>query len=152
LTEGSKGERLLALFNEKFKKTSMVINKSIDDALVLLVDDDKIPRVILSRALKEMGVKNILTAENGQQGFQVLLTESVDIIVSDWNMPVMDGLDFFRSIKGNDRLSSIPFLLLTSKNSKDEVMKALKVGIKNYVIKSNDTEPFKDKIKSMLGV
>jgi CheY-like chemotaxis protein len=128
----------------------MSANKSIDDILILLVDDDKIPRVILSRALKEMGVKNILTAENGQQGFQILLTESVDIIVSDWNMPVMDGLEFFRFIKGNERLSSIPFLLLTSKNAKDEVMKALKVGIKNYIIKSNDTEPFKDKIKSML--
>jgi two-component system, chemotaxis family, chemotaxis protein CheY len=130
----------------------MVINKSIDDVLVLLVDDDKIPRVILSRALKELGINNILTAENGQSALQILFTESVDIVVSDWNMPVMDGLEFFRSVKGNGRLSSIPFLLLTSKNSKDEVMKALKVGIKNYIIKSNDTEPFKDKIKSMLGV
>ncbi len=130
----------------------MSSNKSIEDVLVLLVDDDKIPRVILSRALKELGIKNILTAENGQQGFQILLTESVDLVVSYWNMPVMDGLDFFRSIKGNDRLKSIPFLLLTSANSKEEVLKAAKAGIQNYVIKANETDSFKNKVKSMLGV
>jgi len=129
----------------------MSINKNIEDILVLLVDDDKIPRVILSRALKELGIKNILTADNGQQGFQILLTESVDLVVSDWNMPVMDGLEFFRSIKGNERFKSIPFLLLTSANSKEEVLKAAKAGIKNYSIKANDTAAFKDKIKSMLG-
>ncbi len=130
----------------------MAINKSIDDVLVLLVDDDKIPRVILSRALKELGINNILTAENGQNALQILFTESVDIVVSDWNMPVMDGLEFFRSIRGNDRLSSIPFLLLTSANSKEEVLKAAKAGIKNYIIKANDTTAFKEKIKSMLGI
>ncbi len=123
----------------------------MDDVLVLLVDDDKIPKVILSRALKEMGINKILTADNGQNGLQILFTESVDLIVSDWNMPVMDGLEFFKSVKANDKLRSIPFLLLTSANSKDEVIKAAKAGIKNYIIKANDTTSFKEKVKSMLG-
>jgi two-component system, chemotaxis family, chemotaxis protein CheY len=123
----------------------------MDDVLVLLVDDDKIPKVILSRALKEMGINQILTADNGQHGLQILFTESVDLVVSDWNMPVMDGLEFFKSLKANDKLNSIPFLLLTSANSKEEVLKAAKAGIKNYIIKSNDTTSFKEKIKFMLG-
>ena len=119
---------------------------------VMVVDDMPMNLDSYRLILQGLGVQrsNIFSATNGLKAVTSMVSTKPDLILSDWNMPVMDGLEFFRSIKGNDRLSSIPFLLLTSKNSKDEVMKALKVGIKNYIIKSNDTEPFKDKIKSML--
>ena len=130
----------------------MGLKTNIEDVVVLLVDDDKLPLVIMSRALEELGIKNILKAENGQSALQILFAESVDLVISDWNMPVMSGLKLFKSIQLNDTLNSIPFLLLTSANSKEEVLKALKVGVKNYVIKSNDTVVFKEKVKSVLGL
>ncbi len=130
----------------------MSLDNKLEDLRVLLVDDDKIPKVVLSRALKEMGINKILTADNGQQALQILFIQSIDLIVSDWNMPEMDGLELFNSVKTNDLLKSIPFLLLTSANSKDEVLKAAKAGVKNYIIKSNDTLTFKDKVNSILGL
>ena len=130
----------------------MSLDNKLEDLRVLLVDDDKIPKVVLSRALKEMGSNKILTADNGQQALQILFIQSIDLIVSDWNMPEMDGLELFNSVKTNDLLKSIPFLLLTSANSKDEVLKAAKAGVKNYIIKSNDTLTFKDKVNSILGL
>jgi CheY-like chemotaxis protein len=78
----------------------MGLKNKIEDVVFLLVEDNKLPLVIMSRGLKELGITDILKVNSGQSAFQILLTEPVDLVISDWNMPVMDGLDFYRSIIG----------------------------------------------------
>ena len=118
---------------------------------VLVVDDFSTMRKIIKNNLKGMGFNNILEAENGQKALEELKKESVGLIISDWNMPVMTGIELLKAVRGDAGLKSIPFIMVTAEGQKDNVMEAAKAGVSNYVVKPFTPDTFSEKLQKVLG-
>ena len=118
---------------------------------VLVVDDFSTMRKIIKNNLKGMGFNNILEAENGQKALEELKKESVGLIISDWNMPVMTGIELLKAVRGDAGLKSIPFIMVTAEGQKDNVMEAAKAGVSNYVVKPFTPDIFSEKLQKVLG-
>ncbi len=118
---------------------------------VLVVDDFSTMRKIIKNNLKGMGFNNIVEAENGQKALEELKKESIGLIISDWNMPVMSGIELLKAVRGDAGLKSIPFVMVTAEGQKDNVMEAAKAGVSNYVIKPFTPDTFSEKLQKVLG-
>lgn len=102
---------------------------------VLVVDDFATMRKIIKNVLKQINIENTVEAENGKQALQTLKNDSVDLIISDWIMPEMTGIEFLRACKDDPAIKNIPFIMVTAEAQKDSVVEAIKGGVDNYVVK-----------------
>jgi len=102
---------------------------------VLVVDDFATMRKIIKNVLKQINIDNTVEAENGKQALQTLKNDSVDLIISDWIMPEMTGIEFLRACKEDPVIKNIPFIMVTAEAQKDSVVEAIKGGVDNYVVK-----------------
>lgn len=118
---------------------------------LLVVDDSSTMRRILRNNLKSLGFEDIIEAENGEGALARLQSEKVDMVITDWNMPVMSGLELVTAIRGNPTLKQTPVLMVTTVAEKDEIVKAMQAGVTNYVVKPFDAATLKNKIDRMLG-
>ena len=120
---------------------------------VVVIDDAPVVREVIVRNLKKIGFAedNIFEAEDGLDGVNLLRSEKVDLIISDWNMPKMDGLELLRTIKDYPELAAIPFIMITSESEKEKVEEAFKVGVNQYICKPFKPDYFKEKIQQTLG-
>jgi len=118
---------------------------------VLVVDDFATMRRIVKGVLKQLGFDKIVEAEDGAIALDTLKKEEIGLIVSDWNMPNMNGLDLLRAVKGDDGLKGIPFVMVTAEGLKENVLEAVKVGVTNYVVKPFTPEAFSEKIEAALN-
>jgi len=118
---------------------------------VLVVDDFATMRRIVKGVLKQLGFDKIVEAEDGAIALDTLKKEEIGLIVSDWNMPNMNGLDLLRAVKGDDGLKGIPFIMVTAEGLKENVLEAVKVGVTNYVVKPFTPEAFSEKIEAALN-
>lgn len=121
------------------------------DTKVLVVDDMDSIRTVLVGILQEIGFKNIIEAENGQDAMAKYLeaTESlrnIDIIISDLNMPIMNGIEFLKSVRGHYFGADVPFLIVTTEQEKETVLECIQAGASNYVIKPFDKEMVRERI------
>jgi len=122
----------------------MAVNK------ILVVDDSPTMLRILVNTLEKAGYKNNITAVNGRDALEKLsAVGSVDLILSDWNMPEMAGIDFLKSVKGADATKHIPFMMITSRNVKEDILEAVKSGAKDYIVKPFTVEAIKAKIDTL---
>lgn len=101
----------------------------------LVVDDFSTMRRIVRNLLKELGYSNIEEAEDGAQGLAKLKDGSFDFVVSDWNMPNMDGLTMLKSIRADENLKSLPVLMVTAEAKKENIIAAAQAGANGYVVK-----------------
>jgi two-component system chemotaxis response regulator CheY len=113
---------------------------------ILVVDDFSTMRRIVKNVLKQLGFENIEEAEDGAQGLAKLKTGGFGFVVSDWNMPNMDGLEFFKASRTIPELKDIPFLMVTAEAEKEKVVRAIQAGVNNYVVKPFTAEIFKEKM------
>ena len=118
---------------------------------VLVVDDFATMRRIVKGVLKQLGFDNIVEAEDGSIAMDTLKKEEIGLIVSDWNMPKMTGLDLLRAVKGDDGLKGIPFIMVTAEGLKENVLEAVKLGVTNYIVKPFTPEGFSEKIQAALN-
>ncbi len=118
---------------------------------VLVVDDFSTMRKIIKNNLKGMGFNNIVEAENGQKALEALKKEKLGLIISDWNMPMMSGIELLKAVRGDAGLKSIPFVMVTAEGQKDNVMEAAKAGVSNYVVKPFTPDTFSEKLQKVLG-
>ncbi len=116
----------------------------------LVVDDSAITRRILGNSLRAIGFDTILEAGDGRQALQVC-TPDVDIVLTDWNMPGMPGVELVRRLRGDPALGGIPVLLITTRAAKDDVVEAAQAGVDGYVIKPFTPEVLKQKIEEAMG-
>jgi two-component system chemotaxis response regulator CheY len=118
---------------------------------VLVVDDFATMRRIIIACLKEAGYKNVVEAEDGKKGYLVAenLADSITMIVSDWNMPNMDGLDMLRALKANPKTAHIPVLMVTAEAKKENIIAAAQAGASSYIVKPFTPETLADKIKKI---
>lgn len=101
----------------------------------LVVDDFSTMRRIVRNLLKELGYSNVEEAEDGAMGLAKLKSESFDFVVSDWNMPNMDGLTMLQQIRADPKLSKIPVLMVTAEAKKENIIAAAQAGANGYVVK-----------------
>jgi len=113
---------------------------------ILVVDDFSTMRRIVKNLLKQLGYENIDEAEDGQQAFLKLQSDNFQFVVSDWNMPNMDGITLLLSVRSDPKLKELPFLMVTAEAEKEKVVTAIKAGVNNYIIKPFTAEVLKEKM------
>jgi two-component system, chemotaxis family, chemotaxis protein CheY len=114
---------------------------------VLIVDDSRMIRQLLSFALQELGVSELLEAESADKALCMLkFCPDVDLILTDWHMPGMSGLEFVTTLRASDRFATVPIIMSTSESHGDNVVAALRAGVSNYVIKPFDRMQLADKV------
>jgi two-component system, chemotaxis family, chemotaxis protein CheY len=118
---------------------------------ILVVDDFATMRRIMKNILKQIGFTNIIEADDGTTALAELQKTSVDLIISDWNMPKMTGLDLLKAVRSNDNLKDLPFLMVTAEAQKQNVIDAVQAGVSNYVVKPFTAEAISDKLKKIFG-
>src|SRR5881275_2402257 len=101
----------------------------------LVVDDFSTMRRIVRNLLKELGYSNVEEAEDGLEGLNKLRTGQFDFVVSDWNMPNMDGLEMLKQIRADAALSKLPVLMVTAEAKKENIIAAAQAGASGYVVK-----------------
>jgi two-component system chemotaxis response regulator CheY len=116
----------------------------------LVVDDSAITRRILVHSLRAIGFTKIIEAVDGRQALEVC-SGDVDIVLTDWNMPGMEGVELIRSLRANPEFAAIPVLLITARTAKDDVIEAAGAGVDGYLIKPFTPEVLKAKIEEALG-
>ncbi len=117
----------------------------------LVVDDARTMRRIVVSSLASLGFDGIVEAENGLDALEKLKTNKVDFIITDWNMPVMNGLDFIKNVKSDPLYSSIPILMVTTRGNKEDIVAALRAKVDNYVIKPFSASTLKSKIEDVMA-
>jgi two-component system chemotaxis response regulator CheY len=115
----------------------------------LVVDDSPTMRRIVMNALKSYGIQDFTEAEDGAQGLAKLQTTKVDFVITDWNMPVMSGLDLTKAIRSDESLQHLPILMVTTRGLKEDIIEALKAKVNNYVVKPFTPQVLKEKIDAI---
>lgn len=126
------------------------MEKKIDYGMkVLVVDDFATMRKIVRNILKQIGFEDISEAEDGTAALDFMKTEKVGLLVTDWNMPVMSGLDLLKHVRQNPKTAQLPVLMVTAEGLKENVLEAVKAGVNNYVVKPFTAEVFQEKIEAI---
>jgi len=113
---------------------------------VLVVDDFATMRRILKNILKQLDFKNLVEADDGTTAWEVLETQEIDLIISDWNMPKMSGIDLLKKVRASDKHKTTPFLMVTAEAQKQNVIEAVQAGVSNYVVKPFTAEAIFEKL------
>jgi two-component system, chemotaxis family, chemotaxis protein CheY len=113
---------------------------------ILCVDDFSTMRRIVKNILKQLGYVNIEEAEDGTQAYSKLKSGAFGFLVSDWNMPNMDGLELLKKVRSDPALKNLPFLMVTAEAEKEKVIEAIKAGVSNYIVKPFTAEVLKEKM------
>ncbi|MBZ4681676.1 response regulator [Thermodesulfobacterium sp.] len=121
------------------------------DLKILVVDDFATMRKIIKNILTQLGFKNILEADDGSSALELLKKEKIDLIISDWNMPKMSGLDLLKAVRNDPNLKDILFVMVTAEAQKDNVIEAIKHGVNQYIVKPFTPETLKEKLEKVLG-
>ncbi len=118
----------------------------------LVVDDLLLARRLISNHLKSFGIEDIVEAIDGLDALEKLKEqeENVDIIITDWLMPNMDGLGFVTELKKEEKYKNIPILMVTALDEKDDVIKALRLGVNGYMSKPIEQDVFQKKVDDLL--
>jgi two-component system chemotaxis response regulator CheY len=118
---------------------------------VLIVDDFATMRRILRNILKQIGFTNIIEADDGKSALKELKKEKIDLILCDWNMPEMPGIELLNKVKSDDELKEIPFVMVTAEAQKENIIQAVKAGVSSYVVKPFTAETISEKLKKVFG-
>jgi two-component system chemotaxis response regulator CheY len=122
------------------------------DHVIITVDDSSTMRRIIKNTLTKLGFTNVLEAGNGVEGLDVLAKNEVDLIITDWNMPEMDGLTFVKTLRAKDEYKETPILMVTTEAAKEDILTALRSGVNNYVVKPFTPDTLQEKVNKLLGL
>jgi two-component system chemotaxis response regulator CheY len=117
---------------------------------ILVVDDFSTMRRIVRNLLKEIGFLNVEEAEDGAVALQRLQSGGIDFVISDWNMPNMDGLTLLQQIRGSDALKALPVLMVTAEAKKENIIAAAQAGASGYVVKPFTAATLDEKLTKIL--
>jgi len=117
----------------------------------LVVDDSSTMRRIIVNTLNKLGYQEVVEAGNGREGIEKVGAGDVDLVITDWNMPEMNGIDFIRALRGIDKMKDKPVLMVTTNAAKDDIVEALRAGVTNYIVKPFTPDTFKEKIDAVLA-
>jgi two-component system, chemotaxis family, chemotaxis protein CheY len=121
------------------------------DKVVLLIEDNEQSRALLIRALRALEFPRIIKAQNGQAGLKKLYLNKMNLIICDWRMPEMSGLEFYKTAEKDNLLKDVAFLMVSAENEKEKVIVALKAVIKDYMVKPINVDLLEQKIENLWG-
>jgi two-component system chemotaxis response regulator CheY len=121
------------------------------DMQVLVVDDSSTMRRIVVKSLNKLQFSQVIEADNGAEALGKLCA-STGLVITDWNMPEMNGLEFVKQVRSNPDYKSIPIVMVTTEAGKAEVLEAIKHGVNTYVVKPFTIAVLRDKLQSVLKV
>lgn len=118
---------------------------------VLIVDDYATMLRIVKNLLKQIGFENVDEAQDGGEAFQMMKRKKYGLVISDWNMQPITGIELLRNVRSDAELRATPFIMVTAESKTDNVVEAKKAGVSNYIVKPFSSEVLKTKIASVLG-
>jgi len=126
----------------------------MSEVRALIVDDSSVMRKIVERSLRQAGLDPLVVREagTGAEGVEILRTEQVDLILTDINMPVMDGLEFVRQIKSQNLAPGVPVVMITTESSEEHVKQAILAGARGYIRKPFTAEQVKERVLPLVRV
>ena len=119
------------------------------DILILLVDDFSTMRRVIKKILKGIGLKNVMEAENGMEAWEFINKQNFDLVICDWHMPKMKGLDLLEKIRLSEKYADLPFIMVSAEGKKDSILQATKKGVTNYITKPFSADDLERVLKSM---
>lgn len=117
---------------------------------ILVVDDYAMTRDLLRSILKQLGFLKIVCAEDGKTALAKIRQEKIDLVICDWNMPKMSGLQVLKAIRADKRFHGLPFLMLTAEAYRENIVAAIKAGVSDYIAKPFTAETLSDKLENVL--
>ena len=113
---------------------------------ILIVDDFSTMRRFIKNMLRDLGYNNTFEADDGSTALPMLESGDFDFVISDWNMPIMQGIDLLRKIRSDPKLKSLPFLMVTAEAKREQIVVAAQAGVNGYIVKPFTADTLKDKI------
>ena len=113
---------------------------------ILIVDDFSTMRRIIKNLLRDLGFTNTQEADDGSTALPMLRGGDFDFLVTDWNMPGMTGIDLLKEVRSDEKLSSLPVLMVTAEAKRDQIIEAAQAGVNGYVVKPFTAQVLKEKI------
>ena len=121
------------------------------DLKFLVFDDFSTMRRIIKNLLHDLGYSNVTEADDGKTALPMLQAGSFDLLITDWNMPGMPGLDLIKAVRADAKLAKMPVLMLTAEAKREQIIEAAQAGVNGYVIKPFTAETLKEKLDKILG-
>jgi two-component system chemotaxis response regulator CheY len=118
---------------------------------ILIVDDYKTMLRIIRNLLKQLGFNNVDEATDGSMALQKLRDKDYGLVISDWNMEPMTGIQLLREVRADARLKAMPFIMITAESKAENVVAAKEAGVNNYIVKPFNAATLKTKLTSVLG-
>ncbi|PYG04065.1 MULTISPECIES: chemotaxis response regulator CheY [unclassified Thioalkalivibrio] len=116
---------------------------------ILIVDDFSTMRRIIKNLLRDLGFNNTMEADDGSTALPMLQNGDFDFLITDWNMPNMPGIDLLREVRKDERLKSLPVLMVTAEAKRDQIVEAAEAGVNGYIVKPFTAETLKEKIEKI---
>ena len=117
---------------------------------VLVVDDDRLISHVLRTILAQLGIVLVEEAKSGQAALARMRESDFDLVISDWNIEPMTGLDLLKEVRADARLKHTPFIMITAESKTENVIAAKQAGVSNYIVKPFNAETLRDKIEKVL--
>ena len=118
----------------------------MENKKILFVEDSPTMRRIIENSLSKLGISDVTEAENGVDALEKIQKETYDMILTDWNMPEMNGKELVEHVRKMDNYKDVPILMITTRGMEDDVMTAIKTGVNGYVVKPFTPELLKKKM------
>jgi len=120
---------------------------------VLVVDDSSTMRRIIVNTLARLGYKDVAQGADGVEAWEAMQANpDIGVVITDWNMPNMNGLELVKKIRAEEKYADIPIIMVTTEGGKAEVITALKAGVNNYIVKPFTPQVLKEKLQAVLGI
>ncbi len=116
---------------------------------ILVVDDFSTMRRIIRNLLRDLGFTNTSEADDGSTGLTALKSGDFDFLITDWNMPGMEGIELLKAVRADPKLASLPVLMVTAEARKDQIVEAAQAGVNGYVVKPFTAATLKEKIEKI---
>jgi len=123
----------------------------MEDKVILFVEDSPTMRRIIANSLNRIGITDITEAEHGLDALQKVQQKDFDMILTDWNMPEMNGQELVEELRKMDKYKNVPILMITTRGMQDDVMTAIKSGVNGYIVKPFTPEVLKKKMQELFG-
>lgn len=116
---------------------------------ILVVDDFSTMRRIVKNLLRDLGFTNTQEADDGSTALPMLKSGNFDFLVTDWNMPIMQGIDLLKAVRADEKLKSIPVLMVTAESKREQIIEAAQAGVNGYIVKPFTAATLREKLEKI---
>nr|WP_202811615.1 chemotaxis response regulator CheY [Methylophaga thiooxydans] len=116
---------------------------------ILIVDDFSTMRRIIKNLLRDLGFNNTLEADDGITALPILEAGGIDFLITDWNMPGMQGIDLLKTVRADEKLATLPVLMVTAETKREQIIEAAQAGVNGYIVKPFTAATLKEKIEKI---